>query len=84
MVTLDFIAIGAFVVIAWAVCAVAAGTALWFTGVAGYGLTKAWNWLRPRAPEAEARPSGRKHGRRATAAATFTPVNIRRRVFPLV
>lgn len=84
MVTLDFIAIGAFVVIAWAACALAAGTALWFTGVAGYGLTRAWNWLRPRTAEAEARPSGRKHGRRAVRAATFAPVNIRRRVFPLV
>lgn len=84
MVTLDFIAMGAFIVVTWAACALAAGTALWFTGVAGYGLTKAWNWLRPRVEAQEPRPAGRKHGRRAALVTTFTPVNIRRRVFPLV
>lgn len=84
MVTLDFIAMGAFVVIAWAACAATAGTALWFTGAAGYGLTRAWNWLRPRPEEPAVRRTGRKHGRRAAPVTTFTPVNIRRRVFPLV
>ena len=81
---LDVIAMGAFIVATWAACAVAAGTMLWFVGSVGYGLTRVWDWLGPRPHEAEARPRGRKHGRRTAEVATFTPVNIRRRVLPLV
>lgn len=82
----DVLMTGAFVVAAWAACALAAGTMLWFVAAAGSWLGKALDWVSPRREEAPARPKGRKHGRRATAAPmpTYVPVDIRRRVFPLV
>lgn len=85
---LDFIAMGVFLVVTWAACAVAAGTMLWFVGVVGYGVAKVWERFNPPARQAvHHHPGGRKHGRRVAAAATaktFVPMEIRRRVFPLI
>lgn len=83
---LDVIAMFVFIIVTWAACAVAAGTALWFVGVIGYGVSKVWEKFKPQAREAAPHPGGRKHGRRVAAATvkTFVPVGIRRRVYPLI
>ena len=83
---LDVIAMGVFIVVTWAACAVAAGTMLWFMGLVGYGVTRVWELFKPEARQANPHPGGRKHGRRVTAATVkkSVPMDIRHRVFPLV
>ena len=79
---MEIITMVAYLVIVWALCAVAAGAVLWAFGLAGYGLVKVWDWARPEGVAGQ--PSGRKHGRRAAGVKAFRPASILRRVYPLV
>lgn len=83
---MEIIAMGAYLVAVWAVCAAAAGAMLWVVGLAGYGVVRTWDWAWEKPDRHMHHRGGRKHGRRVPAAEVkaFVPVSIRRRVFPLV
>ena len=83
---MEIIAMGVYLVVVWAVCAVAAGALLWGVGLAGYGVVRTWDWAWHTPDKFAARPGARKHGRRVrpVEVRTFKPMHIRRRVFPLV
>lgn len=86
MTYMEIIAMGVYLVVVWAFCAVAAGALLWTVGLAGYGVVRTWDWAWHDPQKFGPRPNGRKHGRRVRTVEVkaFKPSGIQRRVFPLM